>query len=114
MKATESDIQGAIFDALVYDGWLVMRVNQGAMRESDRLVRFAYWQALGYDESHAGISDIIAAKNGVMLCIEVKRPGKEATATQALFLEAARSAGNIGIVASSLEDIAPWLERVTV
>jgi Holliday junction resolvase len=115
MNPSEAEIQRAIIDTLRWDGWLVIRVNQGAMKRDNDLIRFAYWSAPGQDETHAGISDVIAFKDNMPdLIVEVKVPGKRPTAAQAAFLEACREAGKVGIVATSVDDLAPWLERVTV
>ena len=104
---SESDIQAAIFEALVFDGWLVLRINQGARtgfayqcdycgRHGDEptagYVRFAFWQALGIELTDKGISDLLAVKWFAthtklnefdhrpiprFLAIEVKAPGRK-------------------------------------
>ncbi len=148
---SEADIQKAIVEALVWDGWLILRINQGGRHvpvdvlggTGPRYVRFAYWQALGIDQQDSGISDVIALKTykdtlfpGTLLAIEVKATGKakklhaavmddilrEGGPTfqklvkreqgQALFLWSIIDHGGIAIVADSLEDILPYLERV--
>ena len=89
MKQTEADVQRAIIEALIYDGYLILRVNQGGRhREAVSCnwcggsglhlgslcqrcsgggligkfgyTRFAWWQALGIDQQDSGISDVIA------------------------------------------------------
>ena len=113
--ASEADIQAAIFDALVYDGWLVYRSNQGGMKVDGRYVRFGYWQALGYELSDKGVADLIAFKPYVQpLVVEVKKPGGVLSEAQAIFLRAAMEARCRVVVAESLEDMAPYLERVEV
>lgn len=112
--ASESDIQAAIFEALVYDGWLVMRVNGGVMKMDGRHIRFAFWQALGFSETHAGISDLIAWKGGRTLFVEVKKPGSMTSTAQDTFLYACEQAGCDVVIATGLGDLAPWLERVEV
>ena len=106
MNQSESDVQAAIIEALVYDGYLVLRINQGAARASpiivddgvsitqtkNRYVRFAFWQALGKPATDKGISDILAVKWFAthtnlnefdhrpiprFLAIEVKAPGRK-------------------------------------
>ena len=64
---SEKDVQNAIVEALVLDGWLVIRPNGGGMSVknrdgSNRYVRFSYWQHLGIDQQDSGISDVIADK----------------------------------------------------
>ncbi len=102
---SEADIQRTIIEALVWDGWLILRVNQGARTgfayqcshcgyhgdEFAGYVRFAWWQALGMDPQDKGISDVIALKLSTkkgnyttgtipmvfrLLAIEVKAPGQ--------------------------------------
>ncbi len=122
---SEANIQRAIVEALIWDGWLILRINQGARSEDGRYVRFAMWQALGIDQQDSGISDIIAIKDRrtawfnprrTMLAIEVKAPGKKANVTdnQQAFLDAITEHGGISIVADSLEDIQPYLDRAKV
>ncbi len=86
MKISEKDVQGAIVMALLFDKWLVLRINQGGMYGettcpvchgvrgractqcngagiiASRYVRYAWWQALGMDPQDSGISDVIAMK----------------------------------------------------
>ncbi len=148
---SEADIQRAIVEALVWDGWLILRINQGGRYvpvdvlggTGPRYVRFAYWQALGIDQQDSGISDVIAVKaiaigdshnwvfhgtagsadewievpmRTVLLAIEVKAPGKKANVTdkQQAFLDAIEEHGGIAVVADSLEDLEPYLDRVNV
>ena len=123
MKQTEADVQRAIIEALLYDGWMILRVNQGA-RNDGQYVRFAWWQCLGTDQQDSGISDVIALKNVEygggyfkrLLAVEVKAPGKKknVTAKQQAFLDAVEEHGGISIVADCLEDIEPYLERTEV
>ena len=137
---TEADVQRAIVEALIWDGWLILRVNQGGWKKEREVycprckaivteggkgyVRFAYWQALGTDQQDSGISDVIAVKawGGMMggevmvLAIEVKAPGRKAKVThaQSHFLAAIESHGGIAIIADSLDDVAPYLDKVQV
>ncbi len=137
---SEKDIQRAIIEALVWDGWMILRINQGGRHDGDRYIRFATWQALGIDQQDSGISDVIAVKRitigdshnwvfhgtagsadewievpmrTVLLAIEVKAPGKKANVTdkQQAFLDAIEEHGGIAVVADSLEDIEPYLDR---
>ena len=134
---SESDIQAAIFEALVFDGWLVLRINQGGMfvgQREDRYVKFAFWQVLGIEPADKGISDILAVKWFAthtnlnefdhrpiprFLAIEVKASGRKnkagaVTAPQLSFLQAVNEHGGIGIVADCLEDVAPYLDNMEV
>ena len=126
---SEADIQRAIIEALVYDGWLVLRINQGARQEMGRYVPFSYWSATGYGHHiDKGASDLLAIKARpatgplcehdyvAVLAIEVKAPGKKANVSheQTHFLAAVEEHGGIAIVADCLEDVAPFLNRVEV
>ena len=130
---SERDVQRAIVEALVWDGWLIIRVNQGGRHEDEtgRYVRFAFWQELGMNQQDSGISDVIAVKyitdglqyligkenpKCVLLAIECKAPGKKKNVTvkQQAFLDAVTEHGGIAIVADCLEDVTPYLERAKV
>ena len=157
---SEADVQRAIIEALVFDGWLVTRVNQGGAysitdalevtNPKKRYITFARWQVLGQEPTDKGISDLSAMKarksfnpncpdhdNLWILGIETKATGKAAKLQavldedlgedgvlfqklperekgQARFLFAFREHGGIAIVADSLEDIQPYLDRVEV
>ncbi len=120
---SEANIQGAIIEALVWDGWMILRVNQGARTgfayqcshcgyhgdEYAGYVRFAWWQHLNIDPQDKGISDILALKKsnnpifddcwvGRLLAIEVKAPGKGDKLARALV--APLEVGN--------REITPW------
>ncbi len=124
----EKDVQKAIVEALIWDVWMILRINQGGRHDGDRYIRFATWQALGIDQQDSGISDVIAMKDidytytgdtgehrvRTVLAIEVKAPGKKGNVTdkQRAFLDSFEEHGGIAIVADSLEDIEPYLDRV--
>ncbi len=136
----EADVQKAIIEALVWDGWMILRINQGGMERRTlvnsetgyelpkRYIRFAYWQALGIDRQDSGIADVLVLKTVpewyqdedgnpvpqfILLAIECKAPGKKGNVTdkQQAFLDAITEHGGIAIVADSLEDIQPYLDR---
>lgn len=75
----ESDIQRACLELLARHpkvAWAV-RMNSGAFKVEDRFVRAAF----------KGCSDIIGQlKDGRVMAVECKRPGKVPTAEQASFL----------------------------
>jgi len=113
----EQAIQRAIIEWLLWHGYMVIRVNQGAFMPEDRgrktgdgrrrYVRFAYWRMLGHDESSAGISDILAVRDGRLVAIECKTPARRnrVTAAQRAFLAAVEAAGGIAIVADGVDAI---------
>lgn len=78
---SEKQIQDAMAALLRY-GWLVVRVNGGAMEtEGGRYVRFCYW----YDangERGDGIPDLMAFRGDRYLLIEVKKPDKRDNLSQ--------------------------------
>jgi len=115
---SEKQVQDAIFDYLLYRGYLVIRINSGAMtKEEDsgakRFIRFVSWQVLGEEKRDDGVSDLLAlSPDGRLLAVEVKRPGRRdgknkdgASDSQNLFLTAVRERGGVGIVADSLEAV---------
>jgi len=149
MKQSEADIQRQIIEALLYDGWLLIRVNHGQRQEAGARSWEINWQMLGMEKTQAGIADVIAVKSQLtgidgdfielptILAIEVKAPGKaeklkyalraigtdenvlftqleKREQNQARFIWAIRDHGGIGIVADSLEDLKPYLDRVEV
>lgn len=112
---SEADLQKTIIDALVYDGWLVLRVNGGGMAIDDRYIAFGYWTALGYGEFTKGVADVMALRPGAApLAVECKVGDNQPTAEQEYFLEAWEQAGGVSIVARRLEDLQPYLQRMVV
>jgi hypothetical protein len=105
MKPLEREIQLQILQYLQARGILAWRANSGAMqgehKGKKRFVRF---------NSMQGVSDIIGCFKGLLLCIEVKRPGEKPTPAQRAFLELVRLAGGISFVATSVEDVQRELE----
>lgn len=112
MNTPENEVKRAILEYLLYNRWLVLRINSGGVtgehNGKKRFVRFCYWQHLGTDESSAGISDILAIKEGFpALCVECKAPGKLAAVSvaQDRFLAAWRQSGGVSLVCESVEDL---------
>lgn len=112
--ATESDIQKAIVDALVWDGWLIMRLNSGAMQPDDgaRYVPFVTWAAIGAGPHTAGAPDLIAARDGRVAFIECKTRKGRLRDMQRDFAGACEHVGAEYIVARDLSDVAHLLTRV--
>jgi hypothetical protein len=56
VMTSESDIQRAIYDALIFDGWMVIRVNQeaGLLRNAQQSIQKA-WIALSSQEAYWAI-----------------------------------------------------------
>lgn len=115
----ENEVKRAILEYLLYNHWLVLRINSGGVtgehNGKKRFVRFCYWQALGTDENSAGVADILAIHpNFPPLCVECKAPGKRASVrvAQDQFLTAWRQHGGIAIVAECVEDVVMGLRGV--
>lgn len=68
---TEHTLQNAIEDYLVFKNWLVIRINSGAIKTDNGFFR-CYKVIAKNCNMTAGISDLIAMKNGKVLFIEVK------------------------------------------
>lgn len=108
----EKAIQDQIYQWLVYNQALVIRVNSGAAvsdgpNQARRFIRFATWQVLGAVAASAGVSDILCCYRGRFVAIECKAPGKTGNVSelQAAFLAAVEAAGGVAIVADSLETV---------
>jgi hypothetical protein len=113
-------VQEAIFDWLVMQKYLAIRINSGAMAfdgkgsQARRFVRFVSWKILGQVLKSAGVSDILACCNGRFVAIEVKAPGKKGNLSQAqdIFLMAVRRCGGLAIVAESIDDVSEVLAGI--
>lgn len=97
----EKDIQAGIIDYLHLQGFYVLRTNSGAVpveyKGKSRLFR----------GTPAGTPDIICCcpKDGKLIGIEVKAPGKRPTELQRQTLQAIKRAGGIGIYVTSLDEL---------
>ncbi len=99
--ASEHTIQRAIQDWLTYLGWFVWRNNSGIIRtQTNSFVKLGL----------AGLPDLFALKNGVLLGVEVKRPGKKPTELQDQMLETLRAHGAKTLIATSVDDIDKFLK----
>jgi len=118
MSTPEGAVKRAIHEYLLWHGWLVIRINQGArVTENEhgkkQFARFAFWQALGTDEEMSGIADLICFKLGYPpIAIECKAPGKVATPKQETFLDYWHRHGGRWIVASSVEAVERLLDEL--
>lgn len=101
LKIPEKDIQKAILQYLELRGHMVWRTNTGTMflenKGKQRMVRFGF----------PGLADILGVRkgsNGQFLAIEVKRPGNQASESQATFLCKVADMGGLAFVAWSVDD----------
>lgn len=111
----ENAVKAAIIEYLQYNGWLVMRINAGAVKAKHtdrhgqtrrRFFNFVRWFSLGREPSSSGISDIIAIKPGRMpLAVETKAPGKLANVSEAQqeFGQDWQRHGGVWLVVDSLD-----------
>ncbi len=86
-KMTETDIRRQLRDYLKMKGW------------------FVYHNLAGLG-SYAGLSDLVAVKDGRVVHIEVKRPGTgKQSDNQVKFQSDLESAGGEYVIARSIEDL---------
>jgi len=109
-KVPEKTIEKNILQYLETAGITAWGQNNGAIVIRERGNQ-RYYKTV-YDhrgQTFQGISDICGYINGRSLFIEVKRPGKKATAHQANFLKNAVDSGCIAFVATSVQDVVDHL-----
>ena len=98
---TEKGIQQAIIEWLQYKGYFVWRHNSGMVRTAhDTMVRMGV----------AGMPDVFALKDGFLIGVEVKRPGRKPTDIQERMLNELREHGAGTVVATSVEDMERYLK----
>lgn len=109
---TENQVKLGCLDLLLRLGWLVIRINSGATTRTDKrtgkehIYKFCTWQAPGFPQSSAGVSDILAlAPWGQLWAVECKRPGKLGSLTrpQRDFQAAVRAGGGVAIVCDNVD-----------
>lgn len=106
---TESEIKKNVTDYLHKNGWLILRINQGAMRIGQRVVPFAQWWGGKFKGLGSGVHDLIAFHPDYPpLSVECKRPGKTPTEGQVLFAQQWLKHGGMTIVIDSL-DLTPLI-----
>ena len=102
VKTPESYVQSACLEYLAVRGIFAWRNNSGAIKgPSGHLVRFG----------QPGSPDILGIIKGRALCIECKASDGRLRPDQRLWLEQAREAGAIVIVARSVEDVIAGLKE---
>ena len=93
---SEAAIQKHIINYLTRIGAVVLRTNSGQIATAT-----GHTIRLGA----AGTSDLTVLYRGVWYSIEVKKPGNVATALQSAYLERVNTAGGVGFVATSLDEV---------
>lgn len=104
-KTIEHLIQNAIADWLMYKGFLVWRNNTGVIRTNK-----GSYIHMGM----TGMPDLFALRDGMLLGVEVKQPGKKPTDIQTVMLKALADHGAQTLIATSVEDIETYLERMGI
>lgn len=101
LELTEKQIQNMIIEYLNLSGHYVWRNNSGMVKMQNKDGSTRMWKA-----GVKGSSDIIGiAKNGRMIAIECKRPGKKMTQEQQWFLVEIKNRNGYAFVADSLEKV---------
>ena len=105
MRLTENKIVTACLEYLHYRGHFVWRNNTGAVSRAyitkKGVHKTSFWRA-----GIKGSSDIVGiAKDGKMIAVECKMPGKHATRAQKDFLGKVETRGGYAIVARSILDL---------
>lgn len=110
----ENEIRNSIVEYLVYNHWLVLRINSGAAvvieHGKRRWINYVKWFVLGENPQTAGVSDLICLKDGAAIAIETKRPGNTPTEAQERFMNEWRRRGGVAIVARSVDDVIKVIE----
>ena len=84
-------------------GWLVWRNNSGMVQTArGHMVKMGM----------AGLPDLFAIKDGLLLGVEVKRPGKKPTEIQERMLGELREHGAATVVATCIEDLRNYIKLV--
>ncbi len=80
------------------------------IRDYLKIMNIFHWKVMQGLGCTAGISDIIAVKNGKAIAIEVKTHKGKLSSFQRNFLDNFKAAGGITIVARSVEDVIEGLK----
>lgn len=105
LESTEQEIQKSILDYLKLKKYLVFKHRSvGIKKENGSYIPLAYGEK--------GISDIIACSpKGQFIAIEVKKKGGKPSPDQIRFLEEVKARGGVAILAYSLDDVIPVVEK---
>jgi hypothetical protein len=98
-QPSEHEIQTAIINWFNYHRWFVWRNNSGMIAVGEGKYRRMVKMGL------AGLPDVFAIKDGILACVEVKRPGNKPTDLQKQRLEQLEEHGAWTLVAYSVDDV---------
>lgn len=109
---SENQIRNAIAEYLIYNGFLVLRINSGAAvvieNGKRRWINYVKWFALGEEPQTAGVSDLLAIHPDPAcppLVVEAKVPGNQPTEAQRRFMAQWIKHGGIAVIAYGIEDV---------
>jgi hypothetical protein len=102
---SEMDTVNAIIDYIELTGGVAIRINAGM-----RIIEGQDGKRRAFRGAPKGTSDILACIRGQFIAIECKDGRGKPTPEQVEFLERVRSAGGIGLVAWSLDDVIMEIE----
>ncbi|OHB71883.1 MAG: hypothetical protein A2W23_06445 [Planctomycetes bacterium RBG_16_43_13] len=117
---TKPESEAAIMRAIQIEaskhGWRFFRNSCGqAITASGNIIRFGLANPGGSDligwVPVTITPDMVGSKVCIFTAIEVKRPKKKPTQSQADFIEAVKKAGGIALVACSVEEVLEGLKR---
>lgn len=101
-EPSEREIQSSIVSYLEMCGWLVVRVNSGAVKVDKRFIRF---------NNTPGCSDLLVCRpDGRFAAIECKRRNGRLTPLQASFLDRVKGVRGLAVVARSIDDLSPIMD----
>lgn len=103
LAARESDISASIADYLNARSIYNVRINSGRIKTSN-----GSWVHM----APKGTPDRFALYKGVLLAIEVKRPGETPTKEQIEAHEQIEQAGGVVVVAQSIDEVVMALKRI--
>jgi hypothetical protein len=101
-EPTEAEIQKDIVDHLIRNGWLVLRINSGGVKQGDRYIQMNRCENNG---KGAGLPDIIAAKGDRILMLEVKAKDGRLQDSQKEFAQEAAKYGVRVSVVRNIEEV---------
>jgi hypothetical protein len=90
LTISEADLQSRVIDLALYCGWRVCHVRPVAAVERGGKIRH-----LTPYEGHPGLPDLILARGGVVLLVELKSQQGRASVDQRLWLAAAGPQGRL-------------------
>lgn len=101
-KVSEHDIQSTIATILMFDGWMVIRVNSGSARLKGRTVNF--YEILNFNRMNKGFPDLLCIKQNNYVMIECKKPNGKLNQNQINFNTSTQKFKLNSIVIDNIDD----------